>query len=152
MEFDLSAQPEIVQQIEGFEAEIPVSGPVPGVEILDMNFDGYGDFRVIEFIAAGPNVPYLNWLFNPVTGKFEKSAELNAITSPKFAPEARLIESQSRDGANRYRTDSYEIIGAKPLLTKTELKEYLQPGVYQRTVSERRDGVWHIVEQERVEE
>ena len=77
-----------------------------------MNFDGYGDIRLVEFQPAGPNVPYLNWLFDPTSGCFVENRALNAITSPQFDPATREIRSNWRDGATRYGTDVYVLVKA----------------------------------------
>ena len=117
-----------------------------------MNFDGYGDIRLIEFLPAGPNVPYLNWLFDPATGRFVSSPELDEITSPTFDAATRRIRSEWRDGAASYGTDIYEMIEGRPVPVRKERREYTDEGVYELTVSERRDGEWRDVEQRVVRE
>jgi hypothetical protein len=144
------AQP--VQVIEGLETETPVSSDFLGLEVLDMNFDGYGDLRIIQFRSAGPNTPYLNWLFDPATARFVSSAELDAITSPTFDPETGSIRSEWRDGAASYGTDLYAVLGGKPVLVRKERKEYSDSGVYRWTVSEWVDGEWKILEDKEVRE
>lgn len=32
--------------------------------IEDVNFDGFNDFRIVQFIPAAPNIPYYYWTFN----------------------------------------------------------------------------------------
>ncbi|MGB7950314.1 MAG: hypothetical protein WCH75_21715, partial [Candidatus Binatia bacterium] len=75
-----------VQVIEGLDTATPISSNTPALAVLDMNFDGYGDIRLVESRPAGPNIPYLNWLFDPGSGRFVESRALNAITSPQFDP------------------------------------------------------------------
>lgn len=141
-----------VQIIEGLNTETPVSDTSFGLEILDMNFDKYGDLRIVEFSPAGPNVPYLNWLFDPATAQFVRTDELDAITSPVFDRKTGRIRSSWRDGANRYGTDVYLFMEGKPVLVRKELKEYLKPGVYQWIVSEWIEGKWKTVEQKVVQD
>lgn len=143
---------EPVQVIEDLETETPVTEHSRGFEVVDMNFDGYGDIRIVEFLPPGPNVPYLNWLFDPTSERFVGSPELNEISSPKFDAKARHIRSEWRDGAARYGIDIYEVIEGRPVLAQQELREYSEPGVYERTVSQRLDGHWHVVEQEHIRE
>lgn len=152
IEIRRGATAEPVQVIDGLETETPVSDGSPGVEVLDMNFDGYGDLRAVEFAPAGPNVPYLNWLFDPVSARFVRATELDAIASPVFDREAARIRSSWRDGATRYGTDIYSIVEGKPVLVRKELKEYSGPGTYLWTVSERVGGDWKTVEQKVVRE
>jgi hypothetical protein len=42
-----------------------------GFFLEDMNFDGYVDFRVQAFVPAGPNTPYLYWLYDSASGGFK---------------------------------------------------------------------------------
>src|SRR6185436_17811266 len=72
-----------VQTIDGLDTETPVPAQGPVLGVLDMNFDGYQDIRLVELQPAGPNVPYLNWLFDPASGLFVESRALNEITSPQ---------------------------------------------------------------------
>jgi len=144
----VSSEP--IQVIEGLDTATPISSNLPALAVLDMNFDGYGDIRLVESQPAGPNIPYLNWLFEPGSGRFVESPALNAITSPEFDPENRKIRSNWRDGATRYGTDVYVVEKDGPVLVRKELKVYKAPGVYTSQVSELIDGVWKIVEQREV--
>lgn len=141
-----------IQVIEGLDTETPLSENSPGIEVLDMNFDDYGDLRIVEFPPAGPNVPYLNWLFDPASARFVRAAELDAIGSPVFDRATRRIRSAWRDGATRYGTDVYSVVEGKPVLVRKELKEYSKPGVYRWTVLERIEGDWKTVERKVVRE
>jgi hypothetical protein len=139
-----------IQVIEGLDTATPISSNLPALAVLDMNFDGYADIRLVESQPAGPNIPYLNWLFDPGSGRFVESPALNAITSPQFDPATREIRSNWRDGATRYGTDVYVVEKDGPVLVRKELKVYKDPGVYTSQVSEFVDGVWKIVEQREV--
>lgn len=143
---------EPVQVINNLETETPFTEHSAGFEVLDMNFDGYGDIRIVEFQTPGPNVPYLNWLFDPADQRFVASPELNEISSPKFNTETRLIYSEWRDGAARYGTDIFEVIEDRPVLTRKEVREYSEPGVFERTVLRSVDGQWQIIEREQIRE
>ncbi|MDH3287825.1 MAG: hypothetical protein OEP48_08910 [Betaproteobacteria bacterium] len=152
IEIRRGAAAEPVQVIEGLETETPISDNSPRLEVLDMNFDDYGDLRIVEFPPAGPNVPYLNWLFDPASARFVRAAELDAIASPVFDRKTGRIRSAWRDGATRYGTDIYSVIEGKPVLVRKELKEYSKPGAYRWTVMERIEGNWKTVEQKVVRE
>lgn len=78
-----------------------------GLLITDMNFDKLPDFAVMEFAPAGPNTPFLYYLFNVETGKFDASQALSAITAPMFDAKSGTIISQWRDNAARSGRDSY---------------------------------------------
>ena len=148
LEIRRGGEAEPVQVIEDLAIEAPTGEPSGGIEVVDMNFDGYGDLRVVEFLPAGPNVPYLNWLFDTDSERFAASPELDEITSPIFDAATRSIRSEWRDGAATYGTHIYEVVGGRPVLVRRERRQYSEPGVYERTVSELRDGEWQVVERE----
>ena len=78
-----------------------------GLVIEDMNFDGYLDMRLMQFISAGINIPYFCWLWDPAAQTFVYSEPLSAIASPSFDPETRLVYSSERDGASIYIENTY---------------------------------------------
>jgi hypothetical protein len=151
IEIRRGGETEPFQIIEGLDAATPLQLGPP-LSMVDMNFDGYGDIRLIELQPAGPNVPYLNWLFDPASGRFVESRALNEITSPQFDAATREIRSEWRDGPTRYGTDIYVYKQGEPVLVRKESKEYRQPGVYTLRVSQLVDGAWKTVEQREVRE
>jgi hypothetical protein len=151
IEIRRGAETEPFQILEGFNATTPLHPGRP-LSVVDMNFDGYGDVRLIELQPAGPNVPYLNWLFDPASGRFVESRALNAITSPQFDAATREIRSEWRDGPTRYGTDIYVYRQGEPVLVRKESKEYRRSGVYNLRVSRLVNGDWKTVEQREVRE
>jgi hypothetical protein len=143
---------EPVQVIGDLETETPTIDARPAFDFVDMNFDGYTDIRLIERQAAGPNTPYLNWLFDPTVRKFVASPELNEIASAQFDSTKREIHSDWRDGATRYGTDVYVYRDGKPVLVRKEERNYQAPGVYTFKRSERVDGTWKTLEERVVRE
>lgn len=144
-------EPKASQVIDGIAAEAPLERP-GAFEVLDMNFDGYGDIRLIEYLPAGPNIPYRNWLFDNRTGKFEPSPELDKISSAVFDAASKKIRSPWRDGAAHYGEDTYQYVNGEPVLIRRDERRYTEPGVYRLTVSERVDGGWKTVESKDVRE
>jgi hypothetical protein len=134
------------QRISGLDTETPRTEGAPELEVRDLNFDGYADIRLIERLPAGPDVPYLNWLYDPASGRFVESPALNAITAPQFDAAAREIRSDWRESATRYGTDIYALRDGQPVLVRRETKDYKRPGVYTRQVLRRVDGDWHVIE------
>ena len=61
------------QELRGFIASPPKHAVEGGfdVELKDINFDGYKDILVFEFLPAMPNIPHLYWTYNPISDKFE---------------------------------------------------------------------------------
>jgi hypothetical protein len=137
---------EPAQRIEGLATDSPWSATAPPFEVLDMNFDGYGDIRLVGSRPAGPNVPYLNWLYDPASGRFVESRALNEITSPRFDSTARELRSDWRDSATRYGTDIYAFREGQLLPLRREAKNYKRPGEFTLQVSRWTDGAWRVVE------
>lgn len=137
---------EPAQRIEGLATDSPWSAAAPPLEVLDMNFDGYGDIRLVERRPAGPNVPYLNWLYDPASGRFVENRALNEITSPRFDSASRELRSDWRDNATRYGTDVYTFRDDQLLPLRREAKDYKRAGVFTLQVSRWTDGAWRVVE------
>lgn len=146
IEIRRGAEAQLLQRIDGLDTDTPRTAGEPGFEVRDMNFDGYADIRLIEHRPAGPNVPYLNWLYDPARARFVESPALNAISSPRFDAVAREILSDWRESATRYGTDVYAIRDGKPVPVRRETKDYKRPGVYTLQVSRRVDDTWRVIE------
>jgi hypothetical protein len=73
--------------------------------IEDMNFDGKNDFRLMEFLPASPNVPYIYWFHE--SGKFRPDTTLRQITSPEFDKINKIVSSFWRNGCCEHGQDFY---------------------------------------------
>jgi len=101
----------------------------------DINFDGYQDFRLREAIK-GENPTYLVWLFHSPTGIFVKNQELSGIPAFTLDNDNKQVVAAWKSGANHYGIDYYQFIDEKATLVRQELKDYVEPGIYQLTVKE----------------
>ena len=147
MEVHRGAEPTPSQVIEGLQVEMPPTDDPNPLVVIDMNFDGYNDVRLVEFLAAGPNVPYLNWLYNPTSGQFESSPALNELTSPQFDASQREVRSAWRDGPARYGVDVYTFRDGALTPLRKEVKEYAAPGRYHLQVQIYDNGQWKVTEE-----
>jgi hypothetical protein len=147
---DSAVEPD--QVIGSLATDTPMTAEVPALEVLDMNFDGYKDIRLVEFRSAGPNTAYLHWLFDPPSGRFLESPGLNDIPSAHFDAVRREIRSDWRDGAARHGSSIYVFAEGQPVLVRQEEKTYQAPGTYLFEVKRLVDGVWRTVEQRQVSE
>lgn len=134
------------QRIEGLDTRTPWTPEAPGAQLLDMNFDGQLDLRLIEARPAGPDLPYLNWLYEPASGRYVASPALDAIASPRFDAAARLLHADWRDGATRYGTDTFVFREGQPVPVRREARTYTRPGAYTLQVSSWVNGAWQVVE------
>jgi len=142
------------QQFDGLAASPPLEALQTGraFEALDMNFDGYQDFRLLEVAPAGPNVLWANWLYDPASRSFSRAARLDALTAPQFEPESRRITSTERSGAARTVTETFDFSHGRLELVRRSVKEYSAPGRYRLTVSEPVEGQMRVTEERIVEE
>jgi hypothetical protein len=142
----------LAQRIEGLSTRTPSSAAAPGLDIVDLDFDGYADIRLIESQPAGPNVPYLHWLYQPATGQFVAARALDALGAPQPDAAHRELRVDWRDGATRSGSDIYVWQAGQPVAVRKETRQYTQPGVYTLSVSVSERGQWRVVRTQRLRE
>lgn len=125
------------QVLAHVESSLSPDIPNNGFELLDLNFDGYLDLRVIRFTPAGPNTPYQNWLWSKEDGKFVENPGLDEITSPQFDAESQEIVSHWRGSAAEHGTDVYSYDGTTPVLIHRETDKFSDGGACLRTFYDR---------------
>jgi hypothetical protein len=84
--------------------------------VEDVNFDGYKDLRLFQFLPAGPNIPYYFWIYNPKTGLYVRNKTLEGITSPEFDHKKKLIYSSWRSSCCDHGGSIYKYVNGKPTL------------------------------------
>jgi len=114
--------------------------PNNGFELIDVNFDGYHDFRLIAEGTAGPNVLYRNWLWQPEEERFAANEALNEIVSPDFDPDTQEIVSRWRSSAAEGGVDIYNWEEGVPVLIHRETDRYAGPSSCTRIFYDRIDG------------
>lgn len=114
----------------------------------DMNFDGYTDFRLMEFPTAGPNTYWYFWLFNPDSGTFFRSAEYEGsnLVSPEFIQDEKMIRCFHRDGMGIYGTEYYTCDNDLLTLVRADRTEWSGPDSQVTTVTRLIDGEMVITE------
>jgi hypothetical protein len=146
----------VAQRIEGLSTATPSSAESPGLEVLDLNFDGYADIRLIESQPAGPNVPYRHWLYEPATGQFVAAAALDALGAPQPDAARRELRVDWRDGATRSGSDFYVWQAGKPgsalVPVRKESRQFTSPGAFTLSVSVPEDDRWRVVSQKKMRE
>jgi hypothetical protein len=120
-----------------------------GFVLEDMNFDGYKDIRIQELTSAGPNIPYLCWLWDNAAAQFVRNGDLEKITSPKFDQEHKTITSFVRSSAAHHLEYTYRYLGGVPAVVriKESKGERIDGKMMVRYVTrELRDGVLEVIE------
>lgn len=111
-----------------------------GFEMIDVNFDGYLDLRLIAEATAGPNVLYRNWLWSEGSRRFVGAPALDEIVSPEFDPETQEILSRWRSSAAEGGVDVYAWEEGAPVLIHRETDKYGGPGSCTRSFFDRIGG------------
>jgi hypothetical protein len=146
----------LAQRIEGLSTATPSSAESPGLEVLDLNFDGYADLRLIESQPAGPNVPYRHWLYDPATGQFVAAAALDALGAPQPDAAHRELRVDWREGATRNGSDFYVWQAGKPgaglVPVRKESRQYTAPGAFTLSVSVPEGERWRVVSKKKMRE
>ncbi len=120
-EVRLSGEKDDFRQSLSLSAEPLVDLETVGILFMDFNFDGLEDFAIMEFLPAGPNVPYLYFLYDREKKRFVANKDLAAITSPEFRAERAEIASYWRESAAVSGTDIYVWADGRPQLkSRTE--------------------------------
>lgn len=112
------------QVISDVESTVNAAIDNNGFEVLDLNFDGYLDFRLLAQTTTGPNVLYRNWLWSGREMRFVNHAKLDEIVSPEFDPDTQEITSRWRASAAEGGMDIYTWEGGEPVLIHRETDRY----------------------------
>ena len=90
-----------------------------GFTVEDMNYDGFDDFRFINFLPASGNIPYLYYIYDPASSQFVYNEAYQDILSPEFIGNNE-IRSHWRAGAVYWGVDTYFLFEGVPTLTQRE--------------------------------
>jgi hypothetical protein len=133
---------QLLQRIEGLDTQTPAS-PAP-IEVLDMNFDGIADLRLVESRPAGPNTPYLHWLWDNTHQRFVPSPALDDLSAPRFDARRKQVQSDWRDGPTHYGTDTYVWRAGELHAVSRQERLYNVPGRYTLKTYTWADGGWRL--------
>jgi hypothetical protein len=123
------------ETLTGIVSSLPPAIANEGFEVLDLNFDGFLDLRVMRAAPVGDSKFYQNWLWSNEEGKFVATPGLDAIVSPKFDADDQEIVSHVTKG-DTGTTDIYAYDGMTPGLIHREVDKTGAAGC-QRTFYDR---------------
>jgi hypothetical protein len=107
-------------------------------EILDVNSDGYKDFKILSGIGnTGLNKEYSFWLYNPHTGKFDHSDEFDNLfgANPSFDESGLVTEYNTETSCLCYDTETFKIVGGIKVLIRREAQTYdREKNIYTRVL------------------
>lgn len=112
--------------------------------VIDMNFDGYKDIRLLNLSGATGNKVYNFWLFDPSKNIFVKNEDLSSLSNPTPNPQSKTIETYSVGGMTgciyRYETYKFDETG-KLILIRFEKQDYAEETKsFVKTIGELKDG------------
>jgi hypothetical protein len=116
--------------------------------VEDMNFDGLADIRIQAFMSAGPNTPYIVWLFNPETNTYDHSPDLSDISSFTVDSENQWIRSEERDSATVYTEYFYRYEDGELILFREIETDYEKKAIVTR---ELKNGEMSVVSTKGIE-
>ena len=135
------------QTLDDFEARVQKNEQVI---VEDLNFDGYSDIRILQYLPETANIPFFYWLYNPNTERFERNTNLEVIHSPSLDFENEYILSQWTEENDIQGTDFYKFVGNRIELVKQETQEFVDSVNYIFTIKEVFGDSLQVTKQERL--
>jgi hypothetical protein len=88
------------------------------VQMVDVNFDGYLDLRLLDNAGATGNDWYATYIYNPSSGKFKYHHELSQLSGITIDQKMKQIITYNRGGyCDEYR-EYYKLVRNKLILLK----------------------------------
>lgn len=88
------------------------------VQMVDVNFDGYLDLRLLDNAGATGNNWYATYLYHPSSGKFKYHQELYQLSGVKIDAKNKQIITYDREGFCSECMQYYKVIADKLFLVK----------------------------------
>lgn len=108
--------------------------------VKDMNFDNKEDFTIVNFLPAGPNVPYFIFLSSLDGKTFTQNAAFEEITTPEIDTKTQTIISNWRDGAATYGKSIYKLENNKPVMIEEQIATFDADGKCMASMKRLVDG------------
>jgi hypothetical protein len=121
-------------------------GVAPGELLIleDIDFDGRKDLRVLRLLDARLQSTFDYWVYDKKTGRFEKDARFETLSSPRFDARTRTITSVSRVGAMDKTVEKFRLLknGKLELIFREETTQYALDGSIHVTTGRKVGGKW----------
>ena len=124
-------------------------GQFPGVQLMDFDFDGHKDIRVMRAAKDLTNPEHRYWLWNDAQRTFVSSAVLDSIHQPIFDAERELVSSQWYDGGLHRGGSNFRYENGK--LTIVSNMEKFKEGDHERWITwGMKDGRFQPIQEKEV--
>lgn len=136
------------QMLNDFSSEVQVN---EDVIVEDLNFDGYPDIRLLQYLPSDSNIPFYYWLYEPTSGKFIRNKSMEKITSLAIDRENRYLLSQWTKSKTHVGTDFYRYKGNRLVLVRREIQQYVEPNKYKLITKEPIGDSLQVVKEELIQ-
>jgi hypothetical protein len=93
------------------------------VQLVDINFDGYRDLRVLNNTGSTGMNWYASYIYNPSSGKFKYHSELSRLPGIKVDIRNKQIVTYNRGGYCDELMEYYKVVKGNLVLVKAEWSE-----------------------------
>ena len=125
--------PEMALQVENMRCPCPMpDGQFPAVQLMDFDFDGHKDIRVMRMTANLTNPDHNYWLWDPAEKTYRASAVLDSIQQPMFDQGRKMVSSQWYDGGLHRGGSTFRYVDGR--LTMVSNMEKFKEGDHERWV------------------
>jgi len=128
---------------DGEDASTYDDDPNGRILFEDLNFDSWDDMRIVPYVGAGANIPYIVWLWDTGKKQFVYDEALSALVNIQADKDTKIIKSGGRYSASEYGEDDYKYIDGKLTLFKSVVWTYLDgeyEGMVEEVTSELKNG------------
>ncbi len=124
-------------------------GQFTGVQLMDFNFDGHKDIRVVRMASDLTNAEHNYWLWDEAERTFAPSPALDSIQQPIFDHDRKMVSSQWYDGALHRGGSNFRFADGK--LTMVSNMEKFKEGDHERWVTwGMKDGRFQPVQEKEI--
>lgn len=93
------------------------------VQLVDLNFDGYLDLRILLNAGATGNDWYDSFIYDPLSGKFKHNKVLSKMSALKVDADSKQLTSYYSGGACEENWDYYKFVKGNLVLIKSQWTE-----------------------------
>jgi len=134
--------PRVLQTLQGSGDEFSTESEKElRFALVDANFDGYGDVRMLEYRGNG-SATFTHWLYDPAQRLFVYNLDLSVLSWPNYRADTREVTVHASGGACNYRDAVYKYSSSIDLVLAKEETLYCDTDSNQQifTVRELKDG------------
>ena len=117
-----------LQMLDEFESVLPQNSEADALVVEDVNFDGYADVRIMEYLPGGSAVPFFYWLYQPASGTFARAEDFQTVKSPEVDQDNRQLISRQKISSTEFITEFYDPQGDIPMLVRKEVRNFAPDG------------------------